>query len=46
MTLDPQGTIQVPNLTHGNLLLADVPRFIHGRPGHHDRHGDDRPGSR
>jgi hypothetical protein len=45
MTLDPQGTIQVPNLTHDNLLLSEVPRFIRGRPGHHDRHGDDRPGS-
>lgn len=31
ITLDPQGTILVPNITHAHLHLADSPRFIHGR---------------
>jgi hypothetical protein len=36
ITLDPQGTILVPNLTHGQLQLADIPRFLHGSSkGHH-----------
>ena len=35
VTLDPQGTILVPNITHDHLQLADVPRFIHGDHGHH-----------
>jgi hypothetical protein len=41
VTLDPQGTILVPNISHAHLHLADVPRFIHGD---HDGHrgGDGR----
>jgi hypothetical protein len=39
VTLDPQGTILVPNITHAHLQLADVPRFIHGS--HNGHHGDD-----
>jgi hypothetical protein len=36
ITLDPQGTILVPNITHAHLHLADFPRFIHGgSDGHH-----------
>jgi hypothetical protein len=35
VTLDPQGTILVPNITSDQLQLADVPRFIHGDHGHH-----------
>ncbi len=27
VTLDPQGTILIPNITHANLQLADVPRI-------------------
>jgi hypothetical protein len=44
VTLDPQGTILVPNITPEQLQLADVPRFIHGDHGHHggDRRGHDR----
>jgi hypothetical protein len=40
VTLDPQGTILLPNITHEHLQLADVPKFIHGRSDGH--HGDDR----
>jgi hypothetical protein len=36
IALDPQGTIEVPNITHGQLQLPEVPRFIHGaHQGHH-----------
>jgi hypothetical protein len=43
VTLDPQGTILVPNITHTHLQLADEPKFIHGRSdGHHG--GDGRGG--
>jgi hypothetical protein len=40
ITLDPQDTILVPNITHAHLQLADVPRFIHGS--HDGHHGGDR----
>jgi hypothetical protein len=36
ITLDPQGTIRLPDLDHSHLQLADVPRFIHGSSNHHD----------
>ena len=40
ITLDPQGTILLPNISHNHLQLADVPRFIHGNhDGHHADHG-------
>jgi hypothetical protein len=39
ITLDPQGTILVPNITHAHLHLADFPRFIHGN--HDGHHGGD-----
>jgi hypothetical protein len=39
ITLDPQGTILVPNITPEHLQLADVPRFIHGDHGHHGGDG-------
>jgi hypothetical protein len=42
VTLDPQGTLLVPNITHDHLQLADVPRFIHADHGHHG--GDGRGG--
>jgi len=36
ITLDPQGTILLPDITHGHLYLAEGPRFIHsGGDGHH-----------
>jgi hypothetical protein len=35
VTLNPQGTILVPNIIHDHLRLADVPRFIYHD---HDRH--------
>ena len=38
ITLDPLGTILVPNITPEHLQLADVPRFIHGN--HDGRHAD------
>jgi hypothetical protein len=40
ITLDPQGTILVPNLSHTHLQLADFPRFIHESSYRH--HGGDR----
>jgi len=40
VTLDPQGTIQVPNITHADLRLSDVPSFLHGRHGGYE--GDSR----
>lgn len=39
VTLDPQGTILVPNITSEQLQLADVPRFIYGDHGHHGGDG-------
>jgi hypothetical protein len=42
ITLDPQGTVLVPNLTHAHLHLSDFPRFIDGN--HHGHHGGDRRG--
>ncbi len=39
VTLDPQGTILVPNIPSDQLQLADVPRFIHrGHDGYHSDH--------
>jgi hypothetical protein len=37
VTLDPEGTILVPNISLGNLHLAHGPTFMHGRDGggHH-----------
>jgi hypothetical protein len=32
VTLDPQGTILIPNITPDNLLLSHAPRFIYGKP--------------
>lgn len=40
ITLDPQGTILLPNLTHTHLRLADLPQFIHGSSNHNQ--GGDR----
>jgi hypothetical protein len=34
VTLDPQGTILLPNIPHSVLQLADFPRFIHGHGDH------------
>jgi hypothetical protein len=42
VTLDPQDTILVPNITHAHLQLADAPRFINGS--HDGHHGGDRRG--
>lgn len=39
VTLDPQGTILVPNITSDHLGLADVPRFLHGNHRHHGGDG-------
>ena len=39
ITLDPQGTILIPNITHDQLQLADTLRFIHGN--HDGHHGGD-----
>ncbi|MGA9011805.1 MAG: hypothetical protein WB509_04875, partial [Acetobacteraceae bacterium] len=36
ITLDPQGTILVPNITPERLQLTHAPRFIHG--GHNREH--------
>jgi hypothetical protein len=41
IALDPQGTIQVPNITHGQLQLPESPRFILGP--HHGHHGREQP---
>ena len=40
ITLDPQGTILLPDLGHTHLQLADVPQFIHGSSNRD--HGGDR----
>jgi hypothetical protein len=42
ITLEPQGPILVPDITHGHLRLADGPQFIYGD--HDGHHGGDRRG--
>lgn len=39
ITLDPQGTIRLPDLSHTHLQLTDIPRFIHESSNRH--HGGD-----